>query len=484
MYAADLLEPEAWNDEITTAEIAAEIIKCSKNPVYFINKFCKIENPQIQKWIPFTLWPEQVKTVIDIFKNQKSIALKARQLGLSWLVLAIALWYIIFRPGSSIGLFSRRDTEAIYLLDDRLRGMVDHLPDWLRPKTGEIDNKHEWSFKNGSVVRAFPTSAGDAYTFTFAVVDEADLAPDLQQMLLAVEPTISQNGKLVLISKVNKSKPQSAFKRIYRAAKARTNDWKAIFLPWYIRRERTKEWYLAKCKDALKLEGTLDSVKENYPTTDLEALEPKQLDKRFAPQHIKLIYKPKDALPQSRVPASMRLPGLNIYELPQEGKKYVIGSDVAEGNPNSDFSSFHIIDVETWKEIGHYSARVEPETLARNIDKIGMAYNKADVFVERNNHGHAAILWLRQNSYLFLIKDEDGKPGFLTTTKSKTLMFTKAATIFSESGVEVYSFDTVTQLQAIEAKTLRAPDGEHDDEAMSYLIALMAATRPRASFKA
>ncbi len=54
--------------------------------------------------------------------------------------------------------------------------MYAKLPAWMRSAVVQ-DNDHEWQLSNGSVARAFPTSAGDSYTATLAIVDEADLVP-------------------------------------------------------------------------------------------------------------------------------------------------------------------------------------------------------------------------------------------------------------------------------------------------------------------
>ena len=85
---------------------------------------------------------------------------------------------MLFCLAATVLLFSRRDDEAVDLLGTRLRGMYDRLPDWLKVRWFGVDNDHEWALSNGSRVLAFPTTAGDSYTATLAIVDEADLVPD------------------------------------------------------------------------------------------------------------------------------------------------------------------------------------------------------------------------------------------------------------------------------------------------------------------
>jgi hypothetical protein len=52
-----------------------------------------------------------------------------------------------------------------------------------------------------------------------------------------------------------------------------------------------------------------------------------------------------------------------------------------------------------------------------HVDVVGRWYNHAAVLVERNNHGHAVLLWLRDYSGLNRLGGQDGNPGWQTTTK-------------------------------------------------------------------
>jgi hypothetical protein len=140
-----------------------------------------------------------------LHSNRHVVVLKARQLGLTWLVVAFALRLLLFHPIATVLLFSRRDHEATDLMRVRLRGMYDHLSAFLPVRGFTADNAHEWALTNGSRALAFPTTAGDSYTATLAVVDEADLGPDLDRLLRAVKPTIDGGGRLVLLSRADKS---------------------------------------------------------------------------------------------------------------------------------------------------------------------------------------------------------------------------------------------------------------------------------------
>jgi hypothetical protein len=57
------------------------------------------------------------------------------------------------------------------------------------------------------------------------------------------------------------------------------------------------------------------------------------------------------------------------------------------------------------------AGRFEPATFAAHVDVVGRWYNSAALLCERNNHGHAVLLWLGDNSKLLLLCGNDGKPG-------------------------------------------------------------------------
>lgn len=450
-----------------------EVNKCWESCAYFINNYCYIYDATQGEWLPFKLWTAQEETLEVITLEQLIIILKARQLGLTWLVLAYALWLMLFHPAATVLLFSLRDTEAVYLLsDERLKGMFSQLPEWLKVPVKK-DDAHVWQLSNGSTAKAFPTSAGDSYTATLAIVDEADLVPDLNKLMRRVKPTIDGGGKMILLSRSNKSLPQSEFKRIYRAAKQRLTKWRSVFLPWSVRPERDEAWYAEQRADIMQRTGSLDDLHEQYPATDTEALAPRSLDKRIHPDWLEKCFVEVDPVESADAPA---IPGLVIYRLPEKGRRYVLGVDTAEGNPTSDDSSIHVLDRDSGEECAKLSGKLQPSVTAAHADSIGKFYNKADVLVERNNHGHAVIQWLRDNGGLKVLSGGDGKFGWLDNSRGKVLLYDEAADAFRTQDTVIHSFSTFTQLSSVEGATLRAPEGEPDDEADSYALALVART--------
>lgn len=457
-------------DDLTVDEQRAELMKCALSPLYFITRYCRIYHTPTRSWIPFELWPAQIDVLALIVEAQLSIFLKSRQIGITWLALGYATWLMLFDPIAVILIFSRRDDEATYLLgEERLKGMYRRLPDWMQARAVVGDNDHQFELSNGSIARAFPSNAGDSYTATFALIDEADLVPDLGQLLAKVKPTIDAGGKLALVSRADKSKPNSPFKKIYQAAKEGRNDWRCLFLPWYVHPGRDQRWYEKQKADVLTRTGSLDELHEQYPADDVEALAPRSLDKRLLPIWLHSCYVAQDGL--EKLPGDApNANGLLVYRLPESMRKYAIGIDPAEGNPNSDDSSLHVMDKATGEEVAHLSGKFQPSVMAAHADRLARWYNGASILPERNNHGHAVLLWLQDNSRCPILNGWDGKPGWLSNSKGKALLYDGIADALKDSVTTFHSFKTYLQLAGIEGSSLRAPEGEMDDAADSFAI--------------
>jgi hypothetical protein len=349
-------------------------------------------------------------------------------------------------------LFSKRDDEAAELLGFRLPEMYLRLPAWMRSKL-TADTAHKMEFPSGSRVLAFATTGGRSYTATLAIIDEADHVPDLEAMLNAVKPTVDAGGRLILLSTADKWQPESTFKNIYRAARQKQNNYHPIFLPWGARPDRTPAWYDDQRRTVLAQTGApLDDLHQEYPATDVEALSPRSLDKRIPAAWLQRCY--AEAAP-IYAPGAPAVPGLAVYALPAAGRKYVIGMDPAEGNPTSDDSALCVIDKETGEQVAELAGRFEPSVFAFYGYQISRYFNKAAFFVERNNHGHAVLLWFRVHARdAKLLHGHDGNAGWLSSALGKTKLYDAAADALKNGEAAIHSFATFTQLASIEGNTL------------------------------
>jgi hypothetical protein len=484
----DPLDP---TESYLTDKRAKELGKCYRNYIYFVNNYCRMYDSMDSKWIPFHLWDEQKETLHAIHNHKLVVILKARQLGISWLSLSYALWSVLFRPAASISIFSRREEEAKYLLgSERFKGMYNVLPKWMTSgNVVETDNTVKFMVKEGSVIRAFPTNSGDSYVATLVIVDEADLAPDLNQLMRSVKPTIDNGGKMILLSRVNKSEPESEFKQIYRAARDGVTPWYPVFLPWFTHPGRTDAWYEDQKKDILSRTGALDDLYEQYPETDDQALQEKTLNKRIPPLWVSRC---SEELPTIMPRGCPSINGIYIYREREIGVRYIIGADPAEGNEHSDDSALTVVRQDTGEEVCSLFGKYEPAVFAAYISQISAYYNFAQAMVERNNHGHSVIMWLEEHARRtrLLLGHDAGKKkgrkardkaGWLSSKLGKTILYNIVTEFFRlssgiDEGVEegvkvVHTPSTWRQLMSIESGTLSAPQGMNDDRAVCFALA-------------
>lgn len=83
--------------------------------------------------------------------------------------------------------------------------------------------------------------------------------------------------------------------------------------------------------------------------------------------------------------------GWRIWRKPNPIKLYAIGADVAEG-VGGDASCAQIIDVSEGLHVGTFwSNQIDVDNYASELYKGGYWYNKANLCIESNNHGHAVI---------------------------------------------------------------------------------------------
>lgn len=458
------------SDRSASAALRSEWLRCVASPIYFVATYVYIYDATLLAWLQFQLWPAQVDVLRTMIKANKLVVLKARQLGMSWLSLSYALWLMCFRAPATILLFSLRQEESKELLW-RLQGMYERLPAWMQARLQTKRSTERWELSTGSRAMAFSTRGGRSYTGTLALVDEADFVPDLGYFLNAVKPTIDAGGQLFMVSTSDKRRPVSTFKRLFRAAVERTGDYQHVFLPWDARPGRDMAWYERTRAEMFAQRGTHDDFYAEYPASPEEALAPEQLDRRLPLEWVLAVLGNEAAIESPAAPAT---PGLTVWVEPVAGRQYVMGVDPAEGNPRSDESACVVVDRETLEQVALVAGRVEPAIFAGYVAQVSSYYNNADVLVERNNHGHLVIRELENDGRMQLVAGYDNRTGWLSNIKGKPLLYGVLADVVRAGLCRVRDSETASQLASIEASTLRAPEGLHDDRADAFALAVCA----------
>jgi hypothetical protein len=116
---------------------------CKADIIFFVNHFCWCFEPRTESEFPMVLFPYQRwalrQWVDDLTYGGDDIVIeKARDMGISWCLLYLLLYFWMFRPNSNFLISSFREQEVDYMgsmstLFPKLRFVVDRLPDWLKP---------------------------------------------------------------------------------------------------------------------------------------------------------------------------------------------------------------------------------------------------------------------------------------------------------------------------------------------------------------
>ena len=259
---------------------------------------------------------------------------------------------------------------------------------------------------------------------------------------------------------------------------------------------RQKQWYLNKEGD----QG--DEMKQEFPSTPLEAflvsgrrvfssVDMLKADSGTRPPLI--IYdispvtgkKVKVAKPAHMDEAAQQSVKnlLLVWELPEK-TDYAIGVDIAEGLEHGDNSSIDVVRKDTGEQVAHWYGKLDVELLAVLSKHIGLMYNRAYIGPERNNHGHAFILKLKDIYPISRIyaeqyidradEDEKAQLGWLTTRHSKPILSESMKTLFKgrRSGIKWAGTIGEFNTYVYDSKgSMNAQTGCFDDQVMSYMIA-------------
>ena len=221
--------------------IKQEYIKCAKDPIYFMKKYCMIQHPTRGR-IKFNLYPFQESVLKLLNKHERNIILKSRQLGISTLSAGMALWQMIFQKDTNVLVIATKQDTAKNLVT-KVKFMYENLPSWL--KLGfEENNKLALRLKNGSQVKAVSAAsdAGRSEAISLLIIDEAAFIEEnrIEEIWGSSQQTLSTGGRAIVLSTPNGT--GNFFHRMWVKAEEGTNGFTPIRLPWTVHPERDEAW--------------------------------------------------------------------------------------------------------------------------------------------------------------------------------------------------------------------------------------------------
>lgn len=467
---------------------------------YWLEHYARIEDRNAGV-IPFEMWPCHIEACDALETSRLIVVLKARQIGMSWLFgTAYPLWMAMFHPYQLAMLFSHRENEAADLIR-RIKFMWTHLPPWQKVPISK-DNSYELEFaKMNSRILAFPSSpdAGSGYTASYVFADEHAKQPYAREQYTALRPTVDAGG--IFVSNSTAKGLGTFHYQLWKGAVSGTNGFTPLFFGWQARPNRTPQWY-ESIKQSYPEEWM---VHQEYPDNPDEAFV-SSVPRRFSALSLKLTA--SNCVPRTtsthpllsyllQLKATPKTVGFRLYQEPSATHSYVIGVDVAGGDAGGDAHAAIVLDAATGEEVACLHGRWPIPTWIRLIDLLATAFRARPLAVERNNHGHAVLLGLeqlrlkrlregKQTEYILYYEKpvlnkqgaivRPGKPGWLTTARSKHMMLDALEQAFVQTDVRI-----ATEAVLQEAKTVANHDdgsvgaeaGMYDDLVMALAIAWM-----------
>ena len=183
-----------------------------------------------------------------------------------------------------------------------------------------------------------------------------------------------------------------------------------------------------------------------------------------------------------------------VWQQPNYTRDYILSADVSRGD-GTDFSAFHVIDVESLEQVAEYKGKLSTKDFGNLCVNTAVEYNNALLVVENNNIGWAALQQCIDRGYdnlFYTSKDlkyvdtekqmtnryrnteRNMVAGFSMSARSRPLVIAKLEEYFREKSVVVRSNRLIDELFVFiynnnKAEAMR---GYNDDLVMSFAIGL------------
>ena len=459
--------------------IASEYQRCATDPMYFMRKYGYIQHPTRGK-ILFDLYQFQERSLEEITKNDYTIILKSRQLGISTLTAGYALWCMIFNEDFNVLVIATKQDVAKNLVT-KVRVMHQHLPTWLKSTVIE-DNKLSLRLTNGSQIKAISASgdAGRSEALSLLVMDEAAFIDRIDDIWASSQQTLATGGKCIALSTPNGM--GNWFHKQWVKAEAGENKFNTIRLHWTVHPERDQEW----------------RIEQNNLLGDKMAAQECDCDFLSSGKSVisgELLQWYKESLCKDPIEQRGQNGEFWIWEYPDYSRDYMVVADVARGD-GGDYSTFQVIDVESVTQVAEYKGQPGTKEFGNMLVNIATEYNESLLVIENANVGWAALQpaidrGYRNLYYTYkhegvtdpvtqLTKGYDMKdrsqmtPGFTTSSRTRPLLVSKLDIYFREKSCIVKSKRLIDELLVFvwNGNRPEAQRGYNDDLVMAFAISL------------
>jgi hypothetical protein len=392
--------------------------RCEQGPEHLLAEITAFSPDQqdefrFNMFEPSKPWFWQRQLVDEIMEHNAVLILKARQLGATWVISAICLWYMLYRPGSYCLLFSYTEAEAKEIIA-RIWTMYMSLPQALKRHVQVVtpertEEPSEWirvRHPGGRVsrIRALPATKkhGRGANASLIVMDEAAYQDYCKEIYSSSNPAVARGGKLIVNSTANgvgnpEREEGNWFYILYATRQQRKLHFR--FLPWNLHPERDRQWY-----EDVAMRLPEQQRNQEYPLNEKDAFI--LSGSLFFDRQALAYYAAKVASVEVRcqfVPSSLMSAQLlqtdegmiKVLERPRPDGRYLLGSDTSTGR-GDDFSSAHVLDRDTGQIVATCWGLVDMPRWTEQIHYLGRWYNDAEIIVELGGgYGDGVVIALR-----------------------------------------------------------------------------------------
>lgn len=440
--------------------------RCAADPAYFIDNYGQIilKDGSIRRW---RLWPVQRMLLAEWEAGESTVAVKARQLGITTLSIHFALWEIIFKDAARWFVVSKEEGSAKDAIS-RLRATKDRLPRWMVdraqsrsvPVDGHVRRQDKadavttisYGLSRMEILTSTPKSVqGKSGKF---ILDEFAAHTDQKRIYHLVLPAFDAGGQAIIIAN---GEGENVFYHIYQEAKRGGNQFKPHFFSWRDDPTRDEAWY-----ERMRVQFKTDNpdaddfaFKAQFPETEEEAFflhGNSRFDMTTLNRLSLTLSEERKAKGDAKEPWGY--PGylrstdsehvyafephgagrqIRMYELPQPRETYVVAVDAAGGGQAGDYCVVMVgkirKDISGIEQVCVYQSKVETMQLADIAIKLGYFYNEALMVIETGASGHGtSVASIVKEEYLNLYRqirttryldEEKEEIGFSTNAKSK-----------------------------------------------------------------
>lgn len=453
----------------------------------------------------------QRKLIEAVMKDLKAgrpvryIVLKARKMGFSTIIEALAIWWTATHKYVSTAIVAQ-DTTASNTIYQMFQRYYDNMDRAFKPATTYYTkNNLTFDTEKGNGLKsqiqtmvAKKGSTGRGQTNSFVHGSEVAFWEGGSDVLAGLLQSVPLRANTFIFLESTANGMGGFFYNTWNAAKRDESNFKPFFFAWHEHSENElnvpPKWhnYTPEEKELIKIfkdagypessfrrkiqwfrekkkEFVSDPEKfyQEHPKNDKEAfistgrgvfdsralVNMDDRAARFKPDYYELIGKTKQEAKGVKVDFS----SLKVWEKPEEAAKYVIGGDVSEGkeiNANgkeADWSVLTVIKRGTNKVVARWRGHIEPDELGNIACQLGWWYNEATLAIEVNNMGIATVqkirdklyrkMYMREAGFDELFEEPTAKMGWRTDKSSKFIMISELAK-FIRDGV-IIDYDTV-----------------------------------------